>query len=131
MDFKTNADYRLMQVKSIAECSNEHSEILLTFTKLPVVIKIFVLSIFEWSFYTGFIALYFVGNKKGALIRMRRRAGWSVSLLFACIVIRGSNIIISFSKRARHQREQMKCISLHVHELRENCRVQIIRCLII
>ena len=32
----------------------EHSAILLTFVKLPFVIKIFVLSIFEWPFYTGF-----------------------------------------------------------------------------
>ena len=32
----------------------EHSVILLTFIKLPFVIKIFVLSIFEWPFYTGF-----------------------------------------------------------------------------
>ena len=32
----------------------EHSAILLTFIKLPFVIKIFVLSIFEWPFYTGF-----------------------------------------------------------------------------
>ena len=39
---KTN--YRLMQVKSIAECS----------FKLPFVIKTFVLSIFEWPIYTGF-----------------------------------------------------------------------------
>ena len=31
----------------------EHSAILLTFIKLPIVIKIFVLSIFEWPFYTG------------------------------------------------------------------------------
>ena len=31
----------------------EHSAILLTFIKLPFVIKIFVLSIFEWPFYTG------------------------------------------------------------------------------
>ena len=62
MVFKTN--YRLMQVKSIAKCSKasilplEHSAILLTFTKLSFVIKIFVLSIFdfEWQFYTGFIA---------------------------------------------------------------------------
>ena len=46
--FKTN--YRLMQVKSNAE----HSAILLTFIKLPFVIGIFVLSIFEWPFYTGF-----------------------------------------------------------------------------
>ena len=32
----------------------ELSAILLTFIKLPIVIKIFVLSIFEWLFYTGF-----------------------------------------------------------------------------
>ena len=32
----------------------EHSAILLTFIKLPFVIKIFVLSNFEWPFYTGF-----------------------------------------------------------------------------
>ena len=40
-----------MKVKSIA---GEHSAILSTFLKLPFVIKIFVLSIFEWPFYTGF-----------------------------------------------------------------------------
>ena len=38
-------DYRLMQVKSIAEW--EHSAILLTFIEVPFVIKIFVLYIFE------------------------------------------------------------------------------------
>ena len=51
-----------MKVKSIAECSKwsriiaevEHSAILLTFIKLQIVIKIFVISIFEWLFYTGF-----------------------------------------------------------------------------
>ena len=32
----------------------EHSAIHSTFIKLPVVIKIFVLFIFEWPFYTGF-----------------------------------------------------------------------------
>ena len=42
-----------MQVKSIAECS-KHSAIRLAFIKLPFVIKIFILSIFEWPFYTGF-----------------------------------------------------------------------------
>ena len=47
--FKTN--YRLMQVKSIAE----HSAILSTFIKLPLVFKIFVLSIFEWPLKTGII----------------------------------------------------------------------------
>ena len=47
-----------MQVKSIAECSKgEHSAILSTFIRLPSVIKTFVLSFFEWSFYTGFTVL--------------------------------------------------------------------------
>ena len=32
----------------------EHSAILSTFIKLPIVIKIFVLSVFEWMFYTDF-----------------------------------------------------------------------------
>ena len=32
----------------------EHSAILLAFIKLPFVIKIFVLTIFEWSLQTGF-----------------------------------------------------------------------------
>ena len=32
----------------------EYSAILLTFIKLPIVIKIFVLSIFKWPFNTGF-----------------------------------------------------------------------------
>ena len=49
-------NYHLIQVNSIAECSKrEHSAILLTFIKLPIVIKILVLSFLEWSFYTGFI----------------------------------------------------------------------------
>ena len=37
----------------------EHSAILLTFIKPPFVIKIFVLSIFEWPLYTGFTVLLF------------------------------------------------------------------------
>ena len=36
----------------------EHSAILSTFIKLPFVIKIFVLSIFEWPPKTGFTVLY-------------------------------------------------------------------------
>ena len=40
---------------SIAECSKgEHSAILLTCIEQPFVIRIFVLSIFECPFYTGF-----------------------------------------------------------------------------
>ena len=48
-----------MHVKSISECSRGGgggaSAILSTFVKLPFVNKIFVLSIFEWLIYTGFI----------------------------------------------------------------------------
>ena len=50
--FKT--DYRLMQVKSIAECSKrEHSAILSTYIKLPFVFKTSVMSISEWPLKTG------------------------------------------------------------------------------
>ena len=38
----------------------EHSAIIRTFIKLPVVIKTFVLSIFEWPFYAGFTVLPYV-----------------------------------------------------------------------
>ena len=49
----------------------EHSAIILsTIIKLPIVIKIFVLSIFEWPFYTGLLylnlaqlAVTFISNK--------------------------------------------------------------------
>ena len=41
--------YRMLQ--------REHSAILSTYIKLPFVIKIFVLSIFEWPFYTDFTVL--------------------------------------------------------------------------
>ena len=44
----------------------EHSAILSTFIKLEFVIKIFVLSIFEWRFYTGFSVL------KSDLIKLLR-----------------------------------------------------------
>ena len=37
--------------------AGEHSAILSTFINLPFVIKIFVLSIFEWPFYTGFTVI--------------------------------------------------------------------------
>ena len=48
-------DSCLMQVKSMAECSNEHSAILSTCIKLPPVFKAFGLSIFEWPLQTGVI----------------------------------------------------------------------------
>ena len=47
----------------------EHSAILSTFIKLPFVIKIFVLSIFEWLFYTCFtqVLLYIPCHDKSHL----------------------------------------------------------------
>ena len=42
----------------MTECSKEsNTAILLTFIKLPFVIKIFVLSIFEWPLKTGIIVM--------------------------------------------------------------------------
>ena len=42
----------------------EHSAILLTFIKLPVVIKTFFLSIFAWPFYTGSTVLMYITNSR-------------------------------------------------------------------
>ena len=60
MAFKT--DYRLIQVKSIAECSG-------ALNKLPFVIKTYVLSIFEWQFYTGFTVLYVTYESKSSVLK--------------------------------------------------------------
>ena len=48
----------------------EHSAILSTFIKLPFVIKIFVLSIFEWPFYTGFTVSLLEKNDLHAIISL-------------------------------------------------------------
>ena len=50
----------------------EHSAILLTFIKLPFVIKIFVLSIFEWPFYTGLTVYAYTGMMLVKMIKIGR-----------------------------------------------------------
>ena len=58
---KKEDHYRLMQVKSITECSKgEHSAILSTFIKLPFVIKIFVLSFLSGGFTVLTTYMYFL-----------------------------------------------------------------------
>ena len=59
--FKT--DYRLMQVKSI-------SAIFSAFIKLPFVIKIFVLSTFEWPLKTGFTVFSYHSCLSAEVVRM-------------------------------------------------------------
>ena len=51
--FKTNYQFNAGQ-KYCRMLQGKHSAILSTYIKLPFVIKIFVLPIFEWPFYTGF-----------------------------------------------------------------------------
>ena len=62
MGLKTN--YRLMQVKVL---QNAPTGILLTLFKLAFVIKMFILSIFEWPFYTGFTVYLFSWNQFSTL----------------------------------------------------------------
>ena len=55
---------RMLQGEHSRMLQGEHSAILSTFIKLPFVIKqIFVLSIFEWPFYTGFTVPYFIHGR--------------------------------------------------------------------
>ena len=60
----------------------EHSAIVLTFIKLPFVIKIFVLSIFEWPFYTGFTVHCLMKNIQGFsyFFMLEPRAFWELNL---------------------------------------------------
>ena len=65
----------------------EHSGILLTFIKLQFVIKIFILSIFEWKLKTGFTVCVFClvwlfTSQSTAMVM----SGWSIHLitLFSC-----------------------------------------------
>ena len=52
----------------------EHSAILSTFIKLPVAIRIFVWSIFEWLFDTGFTVCQLIDNKKSFIKRQNGSA---------------------------------------------------------
>ena len=72
LESERQAVYRERKEKKKGE-NWEHSAILSTFIKLPFVIKIFVLSIFEWLFYTGFTTitvnhLIFTASKSGIMV---------------------------------------------------------------
>ena len=70
----------------------EHSAILSTFIKLPFVIRTFVLSIFEWPFYTGFIVQ------------------WNL----ACLISDNSKFLVKLKSiwdtHESHQRVVSKCV---------------------
>ena len=67
--FKTNN--RLMQVQKYCRMLQwMHSAILSTFIKLPIVIKIFVLSIFKLSFYTCFTIYLSIGILMRAVAKL-------------------------------------------------------------
>ena len=85
-----------MQVKSIAECSKgEQSAILSTFIKLPFVIKIFVLSIFEWPLYTDFTTCnYRLTHKMWYLSNKMERSGSVVECLTRDRVVAGSSLTV-------------------------------------
>ena len=60
----------------------EHSAILSTFIKLPFVIKIFVLFIFEWPFYTGFTVFdsqLLLQNLK-EMFKGNMQIGWQINM---------------------------------------------------
>ena len=77
-----------MQVKSTMFCRMlqvEHSAIiLLTFIKLPFVIRTFILSFFEWLFYTG-LTVMVIEEGNGSMVELLTEdpedAGWSMVCL--------------------------------------------------
>ena len=73
----------------------EHSAILSTFIKLPVAIKIFVVSIFEWPFYSGFTVVYILLSVKNGIEFQYH------SIVFCSIFSRASLVFSSY----RHHRD--------------------------
>ena len=72
----------------------EHSAILSTFIKLPIVIKIFILSIFEWPFYTGFSVCLSICRDSGEKRRLQTTK---------------SDTAIAQNKLSNAEREQNSC----------------------
>ena len=78
MSFSANIQTKWDSKISLALLQGEHSAILSTFIKLPFIIKIFVLSIFEWPFYTCFTVAIgaAVDDDSLAVIRSMRICGY-------------------------------------------------------
>ena len=75
----------------------EHSEILLTFITLPFAIKIFVLSIFEWPFYTGFTVWF-----THAAHKILALAAWAQASLRNC-TDSPEPLLLSYTKKGSGQ----------------------------
>ena len=71
----------------------EHSAILSTFIQLPFVIKIFVLSIFEWPLKTGFTVLILIYSKAP---RFLLNMGFSRQQLLKWLLKKSQNIHIKY-----------------------------------
>ena len=52
-------------IKHQTKLTKKQKQCCVSFIKLPFVIKIFILSIFEWPFYTGFTVLYVLLHRSG------------------------------------------------------------------
>ena len=82
----------------------EHFAILLAFIKLPFVIKIFVLSIFEWVFYTGFTE-YYLYIKISPSFENRERSAWALVGIDAFLLLLYNSLWFNF---------KCTCISCHI-----------------
>ena len=78
----------------------EHSAILSTFIKLPFVIKIFILYIFEWLFRTGFTVAVIV-HLKNALTYVLSKKLHELAHLSECILTSYNMRGVSGGKPAR------------------------------
>ena len=101
---KLKINYPSMQVNSNAECSKgiEHSAILLTFIRLPFVIKILVLSIFEWPFYTSFTRVIAIQ------CHLLNEPVHEISNNVVCATSKGSD-------QPAHKPDQSPCLSLEYY----------------
>ena len=75
----------------------EHSAILLTFIMLQFVIKIFVLSNFEWSFYTGFTVQRFLSRLSLDILKLHTM-DCVIYIIIIYVTYFENHLIIKFSK---------------------------------
>ena len=92
----------------------EHSAILSTFMKLPFVIKIFGLYIFEWPFYTGFtvkclfdLILYVQVNNFSVMLEWVF-LGWASAKQGLICLAQGHNVVTPMRPEPATPRSQVK-----------------------
>ena len=90
----------------------EHSAILLTFIKLPFVIKIFVLSIFELPFYIGFTVVINRAPIYRVYCSVRQCHKWYFFLCLGSVIVKGAKSCSAWHAHIIHKGSNFKKVKI-------------------